>query len=150
MDVTNVSFCLADQVSTCRSKSSFHFLESPVGVGATLSRPYISKEWDRSWCPFCSGLGTCLGPGCLGPKTTATTRPAQFEGGTGTEIPGLEGLFKATTLVSQSLTKTRAENISSFKYPCYIPSKRNQDVPSPKPAKSNIQFQVISFISWCI
>ena len=126
-----------DLIKNCRSRSSCSFLEDPEGVGATTHRPYILKVWNKTWCSFCNGHGTCLGPSCLGSEPPEVVRPAQLAVGI-TEIPGLKGPYKGTTLVTQKLTeRTRLDKISSFKYPCFIP--RRQTVPPSKPTKSTVK-----------
>ena len=134
-----------DLVKACRSRASFHFLDNPVGVGATTTRPYMLNEWDQSWCPFCSGLGTCLGPGCLGSMAPSVTRCVQLEPRKATEIPGLVGPYRGTTLAVRSLTKkNEPTRISSLKFPCSIKSKRKADAPPNKTTKSTIQVFIFS------
>ena len=144
MNENKATFCLDETVRNCRSKPGFHFLDNPVGVGATTSRPHISKKWDKSWCPFCCGLGTCLGPGCLGPKPTTPPNPVLKVAESGNGIPGLE--FPPKNIPSQSPTRqTRSLKISSLKYPCFIPPRsKRPSSHSQQSSRSNIKVIVCS------
>ena len=135
MEKLSKHFSLDDQLGTCRSKSWFHFLESPIGVGVTTTR----QEWNKLRCPFCSGLGICSGQSCLGyepAKIPSVTKPT-LGSVSGNEIPGLEYSSKSTRLDPYSdLKKNKSKKISSLKYPCFIPYKKDEDQKINNPDKS--------------
>ena len=140
MEEPSTTFCLDDHVRSCRSKPGFHFLDNVAGVGATMARPYTIRIWNKSWCPFCSGLGTCYGPGCLGSKPPAVSKSALSV--VGQDVPGIPGLRftgQEAAILSESFTKKSKNKISSLKYPCFIPSKKSADVPSNNSTQSRDQ-----------
>ena len=99
MEQSSNYFCLEEHVSLCCSRSWFHFLQNPEGVGAITNRLI---ELDKSWCPFCSGLGTCLGPNCLGSKPAnklMVRKPVKLSSVSRTGIPGLAQPSKKDNLV---------------------------------------------------
>ena len=143
MNEPRATFCLDDSVKIRRSKPGFHFLDNPVGVGATTIRLHIMyTNWDKSfWC----GLGTCLGPGCLGPKPTTPPNPVLKVAESGYGIPGLE--FPPKNIPSQSPTRqTRSLKISSLKYPCFIPPRSKR--PSSHSQQSSSSNNKVIVCSW--
>ena len=123
-------------IENSRVKSHGYFLEDISGVGATHSRPYMYRVWDKEYCLVCTGKGTCLGPSCMGPPPNKTvSKTLNTNNGVhtlGDRIPGLQGSFQGTSLtkIESSKTQSQSRKLSSMKYPCYI--SRKATAPSVK------------------